>query len=524
MEASMRFDNTVEAIWRMAELRRIAGAHVVDHRQLSPEELKAAIIKAKPQYLDQATVLKNLEFALYQEPRTDFRVLSRLILIDVLIDQYDFGLPVSQTEERVIAFEQSVVNRSNEIDLVDLACTNRASPRYQSLELYNFVLNVAWENENTKSPDEVNLLRKLRDRLRITESDHRLMEAKLGNYPKPLNELHSRTEINDVRKYLQGMGLLFAIRHDDDVDLDIIPEELAVGIRHILGLELRTDSYSALMTYRLLRRRAHLIDILSRSGVEFGGYDTVDILVNRVLDYVTPSKAFASVSPRYGLTNDQLAAWCRDLNEPVSGTMDERIQRIIAHFEQLRPRIEQEVDERELWYNFYDELASRNYETLRSQHIIDKDLEIEAKFEDATEFLFAEKLNHTPLHQAGSNHPDGLLSLGANYLMWDNKSKESPVNLKDHLRQFDAYMDQADKPVPVFLVIGPTFTEESEADAVRYHAQHFDRTTTLITAVELKLLAEEWSSQENKNREEPFPLGLLAATGRFDRSGLGKLS
>jgi len=146
------------------------------------------------------------------------------------------------------------------------------------------------------------------------------------------------------------------------------------------------------------------------------------------------------------------------------------------------------------------------------------------KFEDATEFLFAEKLNHTPLHQAGVNHPDELLSLGANYLMWDNKSKESPVNLKDHLRQFDAYMDQADKPVPVFLVIGPTFTEESEADAVRYHAQHFDRTTTLITSVELKLLADKWSSQENKNREEPFPLGLLAVTGRFDRSRLGKLS
>ena len=79
-----------------------------------------------------------------------------MILIDVLLDQFDFEFPVTQTEERVIAFEQSVVNRSNEIDLVDLACTNRDSPRYQNLELYNFVLNVAWENENTKSPDERN--------------------------------------------------------------------------------------------------------------------------------------------------------------------------------------------------------------------------------------------------------------------------------------------------------------------------------------------------------------------------------
>ena len=152
----MKFDNAVEAIWRMTELRRIAGARVVDHRRLTAEELKAAIIKAKPQYLDEETVRANLEFVLYQEPQTDFRVLSRLILIDVLLDQFDFEFPVTQTEERVIAFQQSVVNRSNEIDLVDLACTNRDSPRYQNLELYNFVLNVAWENENTKSPDERN--------------------------------------------------------------------------------------------------------------------------------------------------------------------------------------------------------------------------------------------------------------------------------------------------------------------------------------------------------------------------------
>ena len=121
----MKFVDAVQAIWRENDLRRISGAHVVDHRQLSNDELRTAIIKAKPQYLDQATVLKNLDFALYQEPRTDFRVLSRLILIDVLIDQYDFELPVNQTEERVIAFEQSVVNRSNEIDLVDLACPTR---------------------------------------------------------------------------------------------------------------------------------------------------------------------------------------------------------------------------------------------------------------------------------------------------------------------------------------------------------------------------------------------------------------
>ena len=233
----MKFNDAVEAVWRVHDLRRIAGAHVIDHRQLSNDEIRAALIKVKPQYLHEETVRTNLGRVLFKEDSTELRVLSRLILIDVLLDQYEFELPFSQTEESVIALEQSVVNRSNEIDLVDLACADRNSPRYQNLGLYHFVLKVAWENDDTKSPDEANLLRKLRDRLRITESDHRLMEAKLGKYPKSSNALHTRAEISEVRRYLQGIGLLFAIRDDNDIDVDLIPEELAVVMRHILGLE-----------------------------------------------------------------------------------------------------------------------------------------------------------------------------------------------------------------------------------------------------------------------------------------------
>ena len=519
----MRFDDVVDAIWRTNELRRIAGAHVVDHRQLTNDELKAAIKKARLQYLHEETVKASLNSVVYEIPESDLRVLSRLILVDVLLNQYDFQLPFSETEERVLSCEQSVIDRSNEIELVDLGCVNRKSTRYHNLDLYRFVLDVAWENEDQTSPDEVNLLRKLRGRLGITESDHRLIESKLGKYPKRSNELHTRTEINAARKRLQSIGLLFAIRRDDDVAVDIIPGELTSVMREILKIELRLDSYRALMEYRPLRRKAHLVSVLERSGVEYNPSDTVDLLVDRVIEYVSPSQAVSSVSPRYGLNNEQLGAWCRELNETVSGTMDERLRRVISHFDRLRPRIEKEVDERANWYDYFEQLAAREYDTLRSQHVIDKDLEIETEFEQATEYLFDDKLKHTPLHQAGTNHPDGLLSLGSNYVMWDNKSKESPVSLKDHIRQFDSYMNNADKPVPIFLVIGPSFTPESDSEAVRYHAQHFDRNISLITAQELKSLAEEWSSEENKRREEPFPLGMLAATGRFDRQRIGKI-
>ena len=182
----MKFDDAVDGIWRVTDLRRIAGAHVVDHRQLTIDELRSAIKKARLQYLHEETVRASLDSVMYKTPESDLRVLSRLVLVDVLLNQYDFALPSSETEERVLSCEQSELNRSNEIELVDLGCVNRRSRRYHNLDLYGFVLDVAWENEDQTSPDEVNLLRKLRGRLGITESDHRLIESKLGKYPKRL--------------------------------------------------------------------------------------------------------------------------------------------------------------------------------------------------------------------------------------------------------------------------------------------------------------------------------------------------
>lgn len=520
----MKFDDAVDSIAKHWELHRIAGAHVVDHRRLDPDELRAALHKVKPQYLHAETIRSNLGFALFREENTQLRVLTRLILVDVLLNQYGFELPVNETEEEVIAFEQKVVDRSNEIDITDLGCASNDSPRFRNLKLYEFVLEVAWQTDDDKTPDEVNLLRKLRERLSITESDHRLIEAKLGKYPKLENALHVRDEIDEARRYLQGLGLLFEIRRDDDIDVDLIPEEIAVALRELTGCQMRSAAYSELMSQRHVRKKAHLQSVLEKNGVEFGRYDTLETLAKLVIDYVPAANAISSSSPRYGLNKKQLSAWCRDLGEQAYGTTDEMVDRIIRHFDRKRPVVKHEDDERATWYEFFEELARRDYDGLRSQAIISKDLEIESKFEEATEYLFLEKLNHTPLKQPGSNHPDGLLSLGSHYLMWDNKSKESPVNLRDHISQFDSYMDNAEKPVPIFLVIGPAFTEESESEAIQYRAQHFGRAITLITAGELRELAEEWAHPENKRRDEPFPLGLLGANGRYSRNQLGKLS
>jgi len=309
----MRFDDVVARIGTLTRVRRIASAHVVDHTQLTDDELREAVIKVKPQYLHGETVANQLARVLYRDDRKDYRVLARLILFDVLLEQYDFSLPYAQTEEATIGCEQAILDRSNEIDHADLASGDKESQRFRDLSLYNFVLTVAWENQDTVSPDEANLLLNLRNRLAINEWDHRTLEAKLHKYPKPENELHTRSEIARVRQHLQGLGLLFQVRQDDGVDVDVIPEELAAVMRSIAGIEIRTEPYRELLKYRHLRRKAHLTTVLDRNRVQYGRYDTVETLVERVVHEVPPSRAIASASPRYGLKNEQLTAWCREL-------------------------------------------------------------------------------------------------------------------------------------------------------------------------------------------------------------------
>ena len=79
----MKFDDAVRETRTLPDLRRIAGAHVVDHRQLADEELRDAIIKVKPQYLHEETVRMNLERSLFREHRNDLRTMSHVILVDV---------------------------------------------------------------------------------------------------------------------------------------------------------------------------------------------------------------------------------------------------------------------------------------------------------------------------------------------------------------------------------------------------------------------------------------------------------
>ena len=209
-----------------------------------------------------------------------------------------------------------------------------------------------------------------------------------------------------------------------------------------------------------------------------------------------------------------LTNWCAELGLKVYGTKNILITRILEHYDNIRRIAISTTDEREKLYNVYTQLACRDLKFLRTNNIIEKDIQCERHFESATNYLFEKLLQNKPLTLTGTEHPDGKLSFKDKYIMWDNKSKETAVNLKDHIQQFDGYIQSSDKEVVVFLVIAPAFTENSTKECVDYTLNH-DTQILLITASELKDIAEAW---HKKHPGEMFNLGYFKQNGRFDPS------
>ena len=230
--------------------------------------------------------------------------------------------------------------------------------------------------------------------------------------------------------------------------------------------------------------------------------------------HLTAHQLLGGFSANGGLDRSTLSEWCASLGINSYGTKGEMINRIIAYYDEIKQIQRSESDEREILFRFYVDLASRKLSDLRQQGIIGKDLECEHKFEEATNYIFEKIFKIKPLIMSGTEHPDGILSFNDKLIMWDNKSKESSVSLADHIKQFDRYIKNSSKPVAVFMVIGPSFTADSQKECAKY-AMSNDTIILLITAEELKTLAENWQKQ-HKDDSEVLPLGVFKQNGRFN--------
>ena len=245
---------------------------------------------------------------------------------------------------------------------------------------------------------------------------------------------------------------------------------------------------------------------------EISNNPTINELKSIILKSIQPSNLIGGFSAYDGMNVEDLSSWCGDLGLSVSGTKKVLIERLLEYYDSVR-RIELKTeDSREKLVCVYNELAKRDLKFLRANNIIEKDLQCEHYFEDATNYIFEKMLMNKPLTLTGTEHPDGKLTFKDKYIMWDNKSKETAVNLKDHIQQFDRYIKTSEKDVVVFMVIAPNFTPQSVQECVDYSLNN-DTQILLITAEELKTVAETWNKEHNG---EIFNLGYFKQNGRFD--------
>ena len=505
----MNFVTYVEQIPNVTLAKRLATAYVVDSRRSDFEEVKEYLIKAAQQYISYENISARIEKIKLDNNRA-VRIIAPIFLRDFLLNQDDFISTQKETDAAILNYEKAIVDESNNFDIYKMS---------KDFALFKFMIDTAWKHNNDISVDEKNLLESLRKYLGITTREQHMLDAKSGRFPNFENSLHSFDDIEETRRVLQANGLIVAIRNSDGVMCDMIPDDIACSIRRYFGIEIRTYGYEKLLDCVVKKtRKQYLIDIVEKANKN-SERAKIDISINPniaelrevILKYVQPSNLLGGFSARDGLNAEQLWEWCVDLGLGT-GNKETLITKLLNYYDTLR-RIEVVTEDlREKYIAVYKELACRDLKYLRANNIIEKDLQCEHYFEDATNYIFEKLLLNKPLTLTGTEHPDGKLSFKDKYIMWDNKSKETPVNLKDHIQQFDRYIKTSDKDVVVFMVIAPEFTPQSVQECVDYSLNN-DAQILLITAEELKMVAETW---KKKHPGEIFNLGYFKQNGRFD--------
>jgi len=506
----MDFIKFVEQIPNITIAKRIASAYVADYRRLELDEIKTFLIKTAKQYTSYENISCRLD-ELKLDGNRSVRIIAPILLRDYLLDQDDFISVSKETDSAILNYEKTIIDESNNFDI------NKIS---KDLALFKHMLDTAWSLNDDISIDEKNLLEALRKYLSISIREQQILEAKSGRFPNLENSLHTFDDIETTRRLLQSKGLLVSIKNSDGVMCDMIPDDIAQEIRKYYDIEIRSYGYEKLIDYVIKKtNKQYLIDIVKKAGVhyktaniEMSNNPTVLELKTIIKKNIKPKNLIGGFSPRDGLDVSMLSNWCGELGLVVSGAKNILINRILEYYDSVR-RIELKTeDTREKLVSVYSELARRDLKFLRANNIIEKDLQCEHYFEDATNYIFEKMLLNKPLTLTGTEHPDGKLSFKDKYIMWDNKSKESAVNLKDHILQFDKYIKSSDKDVVVFMVIAPDFTLQSVQECVDYSLNN-DTQILLITADELKTVAELWTK---KHKGEIFNLGYFKQNGRFD--------
>ncbi|NOZ78646.1 MAG: hypothetical protein GXP48_05600 [Acidobacteria bacterium] len=381
----------------------------------------------------------------------------------------------------------------------------------RSIDIYTEVLKVALDDKKI-SRDEAALLERLRRKIGVSRHEHRLLEAKLGAFPKAGNELHSLGEFREALKQLQGMGVVLFCNRAKGGAKAVLPEEIAPAVKEILGFEMGPEA-QALLHESL--NAGQLYRALQAQGLPVSG--------SKQKRSERLAKAGVKPSEILGcLKIDELTDLCRHLpGLAVSGSKAGKVARIIGYFDSLITKEpEQSNDPRAVYYQYLEEFAGRDNKNLYQRKLIRHDRDMESGFEEGTRYLFEVKLGLELIDMNGSDHADGGTTFpNGELLLWDNKGKESIYTFpKAHFDQFRRYIRESTRRVNVFLVVVPAYSPEARLQAIRLkHATPSDTDVALIAAEDLKWVAENWEAMSSTGT---FYLEIFNATGILDRARL----
>jgi hypothetical protein len=425
-------------------------------------------------------------------------------ILEALINRPDSSASEEELIQEVQALEQQVLEEAASDEALKYADTF-------AIDVFRSVLEVALEDERL-STDELNLIRRLREKLGIHEKSKRLILAQLDHFPRKGNQIHAPSDFRDVLIDLQRRGVVFYCNRLESGRY-VIPEEIVEGVKAALGIQMTRVGWTKLLDELT---GAQLAMILEAAGLPKSGKKAD--LQERV--------RLAGLAPRESLSvlaSEELHGVLSRLpGAKVSGSKEARIERIIDYFDKMVFReVPQEAPPGERYFEFFDELARRDREILLANGVIKKDLHMEAAFEEATRYLFREKLGLELVEMSGSDHADGGFAIGrrGDIVLWDNKSKETIYSFPpSHLRQFKRYIRDSPARVACFLVIVPVVGEGAAQMAARLKIESgTDTDVALITAETLRWLVDQWAARGNG---KPFTPEILNVTGVLDRAAL----
>lgn len=481
-------------------LGRIVDSFLKDVHMDTEDEMREVILKNIDEFQNKERVKKHLNFS--NEDR-DVALLNEMILMS-LMEKEGYVLSETDLYSDVEEMEKAILKQSRDEEYID----RFIEPDVR--RIYSAVLNEAWKKDDSLNAHEINILNVLRNELDLAKRDHYLLESRIGRFPQKGNKLHTHQQISRSLINLQTRGLI--LRYREDTSYYIIPKDIARILRYEMGGELRKEVYETLLADLSVNQ---LKEILSELDFNVGGVK--EELVARIVEHnILPSTSLDIFSSK------ELSDILRNLEgAKVSGTKSEKIQNIIDYYEMLSsPASSDPTDERARLYDFYEELASRDYKTLRVNKVIEKDVHIDNYFEDATKYIFERKLGVELIETEGTRNADGkILFNSTDVILWDNKSTEKPYTFPDsHFNQFLRYIRSEEMRVTLFLVIVHDYTSDAVAQAQKLKAfSEEDTDVVLVKASDIVYVAENWKDYSDQINPE-FNLQTFNMTGELTRN------